>query len=116
MAYYNPGEKVTYMPTGDSATILKDLPNDEYVIEFDNAHLVPPKMTVKGNRLSPKPITLYGGYVPPVSGYENHGARDQRFIDKDSFCPKCDIPWKKTEGFMRDYYDCSRCGLKKEKA
>ena len=114
MSYYSPGEKVTYMPTGDGATILKTLPNDEYVIEFDSASLIPPKMTVQGNRLSPKPTDLYGGYVPPVSGYD--GMRDRRFVDKEKFCPNCDVPWKKTEGFRFDFYDCPKCQMKKEKA
>jgi ribosomal protein S27AE len=90
------------------------LPNDEYVIEFDSRDLIPPQMTVPGNRLQPKPVNLYGGYVPPASGYEF--SRDKRFIDKELFCPNCDVPWKKTEGFRKDYYDCTKCGMKKEKA
>jgi hypothetical protein len=112
MAYYTKGEKVTYMPTGDTATILRDLPNNEYVIEFESRDLIPPQMTVQGNRLQPKPINLYGGYIPPA----HDPMRDKRFIDKEKFCPTCDIEWKRTEGFIRDYFDCPKCGLKKEKA
>lgn len=112
MSYYSPGEKVTYMPTSDGATILRALPNDEYVIEFDSATLIPPQMTVPGNRLSPKPVTLFGGY----NMNEYAPLRDKRFIDKEKFCPVCDLTWTKTEGFRQDYYDCRKCGLKKEKA
>lgn len=111
MSYYTTGEKVIYTPTGDYATVLRDLPNDEYTVEFDNRSLIPPQMTVPGKTLSPQPVTLYGGYFPTEKSI-----RDSRFIDKNKFCPKCDVEWKETVGLWHSYYDCPKCKMKKEDA
>ena len=121
MSYYSPGDKVTYMPTGDSATVAEALPNEEYVIEFDSVDLIPPKMTVNGNRLSPKPITLYGGYgyMPPPPQQRRFDELQQEnkpVINKETNCPRCGKLWKETIIGQKAFYDCLKCVLRKEDA
>lgn len=31
-------------------------------------------------------------------------------------CPKCQVEWKETLGLMNRYYDCPKCGGRKEDA
>lgn len=106
MSYYRNGSKVEYTPTGHKATVIRVLPNDEYTIEFDDPNLIPPTMDVKEHTLLPQlaPFDMFGNMMPePAPRKETH-------------CPKCGRPWKRTVGFTSTFYDCFHCNLKREDA
>ena len=111
MSYYRPGDEVIFTPRGCGARILKALPGDKYIVEFDDKTLAPPQMEVPETYLRPKPLP-YGmfGLDPGPHGWS------ESFPDKDKVCPRCNTPWKETWIGHDPYYDCLKCNLKKEDA
>lgn len=91
------GDHVVYS-NRHPARVITSLPNGEVRIKFDDPNLIPPKMNVPASSLE---------WVLP------DGSR-KRFVNSEFRCPACDEPWKETKGFRFNYYDCPRCGAKKE--
>lgn len=66
-------------------------------IKFTDTNLIPPKMTVPEESL-----TLNYNYLLTPR------------YDSEFECPDCGFPWKETQVVFRKYYDCPKCGKKKE--
>lgn len=113
MSYYSPGDRVIYKPKNIDAKIISSLPNDEYVVEWDNNQLIPPQMTVPGYSLIPKPLPI--GFADFYGQAEWNGNYDPSF-NRETQCPRCGSPWKETWIGHKAYYDCLKCNLKKEDA
>lgn len=64
-------------------------------IQFDDLGLIPPQMDVPAHSLSPDFTRT-------------------RIADPATSCPSCFVPWKETPGFRFSYFDCPKCGAKKE--
>ena len=117
MAYYSPGDDVTYIPKGCDAKILKSLPGDEYVVEFEDRTLIPPQMQVPGHYLKPRmPIFNPFGLAGILGDDLGELPRGVKIIDKHTNCPRCGDAWKETWIGHRPFYDCLKCNLKKEDA
>ena len=82
------GNRVSYSPQNHIATIVKELPENRYIVEFDDHMLIPPQMTVPGEFLSKLPC--------------------------ESKCPYCGKEWTETIIGRNIFYDCIPCKLKKE--
>lgn len=80
------------------ARVIASLPNGEVRIKFNDTNLIPPRMNVPVHELE---IVL------------GDGSR-KKFVNKDFKCPDCNVPWKETEGFRFSFFDCPKCGMKKE--
>ena len=109
MSYYSPGDDVVYTPRPCDAKVIKALPGDEYVVEFDDKTLIPPQMQVPGHYLKPR-LVLYGGFSP------GDFLGESSWTNKDTNCPRCGGDWKETWIGHRPFYDCLKCNLKKEDA
>jgi hypothetical protein len=114
MPYFDLDDKVIYTPRGVEATVIKPMPGDEYLIEFEDKKLIPPQMIVPGTSLKPKILPYY------TYGYDDDGynwARSQpQTTYSDTNCRKCGGVWTETWIGKQAYYDCLKCKIKKEDA
>jgi len=77
------------------ARVISGLKDGKVRIKYDDENLIPSKENV------------------PIE-YLTKGDKS-RIINTELHCPRCDVPWKASRGFHLDvYYDCPKCGLKKE--
>lgn len=107
MSKFNLGDRVVYTPKTVDAKIVRIFSNGECVIEFDDKNLIPPQMTVPETFLALKTSpALFGDY-----GWTREEA-SARYSDTN--CRKCGQEWKETWIGRTAYYDCLKCGIKKE--
>jgi hypothetical protein len=78
------------------------------VVGIDYADLEPRVMA----SLTPEELKAVKASVSSYGG----SLRGWKQFPNETHCPKCQVKWKKTEGFNRFYEDCPKCGGKKEDA
>lgn len=104
------GQQVIYKGQKDyGAKVVDVLPNDEYRVEFDDTHLIPPIMLVPGVSLRAKTLPSPWGFSV---GYDME-VKEGSPTNLEN-CPKCGGSWKETWIGYNVYYDCLKCSLKRE--
>lgn len=97
--YYDNGDRVVY--NGHKAKVVKISGYRKYVIKFDDPNLMPQEMEVNEHELTAQPSS-------------HHDMWSSSTVDVNKYCPHCVKEWKVTQSIYNTYYDCDKCGAKRE--